>query len=79
MSLGFLAGGGINATALKEGNEIISLEVKDKLSNKVIGEAQRYIKVVKEMNLLLPHVIRTPYEQTETLRISPLTSYSFGR
>jgi hypothetical protein len=46
-SLGFLSGGGVNATAEKEGMETVSLIVEDKSTRKVIGQAHRIIKIIK--------------------------------
>lgn len=46
-SLGFLSGGAVNASAIHEGNEVVSLVVEDKATHKTIGQAQRYIKVLK--------------------------------
>ncbi len=74
-SLGFLQVGGINATALKEGNEIVTLSIEDKVSRKVIGQAQRNLRVLKEIDINLPTIIGQAYSKIETLRISPLTSY----
>lgn len=63
-SLGFLAGGGINATALREGDDIISLVVEDKTTHKVIGQAQKYIKVLRETQIYLPTLIHQRTEKT---------------
>jgi hypothetical protein len=74
-SLGFLSGGGVNATAEKEGIETVSLTVEDKTTHKVVGQAHRVIKIIKEINLDLPTIIDKPSERSETLRIAPLTTY----
>jgi hypothetical protein len=78
-SLGFLSGGAVNATAVREGSEVVSLLVEDKVTRKTIGKAQRFINVLKEIHLDLPTLINKPTESTETLRIAPLTAYYFGK
>lgn len=62
--MGFLQGGGINATALKEGNEIVSLQIEDKASHKIIVQAKRNIKVLKEIDINLPTIIAKPFSKT---------------
>jgi hypothetical protein len=53
--------------------------VEDKSTRKTIGQAQRFIKVLRETELNLPTLINKPAEKTETLRISPLTTYFFSK
>lgn len=65
----------MNATAEKEGIETVSLTVEDKTTHKVVGQAHRVIKIIKEINLDLPTIIDKPSERSETLRIAPLTTY----
>jgi hypothetical protein len=75
-SMGFLEGGGINATAIQEGNEIVSLVVEDKATHKNIGQAQKYIKINKKLSISLPNIIDASPSSTNTLRIAPSTACS---
>jgi hypothetical protein len=78
-TLGFLSAAGINVTALNPGSEVVSLSVIEKNTLKSIGQASKYIQVLKQIAPVLGTVIEGPYNIPSTIILPPLSSYYFPK
>ena len=54
VTFGYLAGGGVNVTALNPGNEIVTLTVKDRKTSYKVTESQLFLTIITDCAYQLP-------------------------
>lgn len=75
VTFGYLAGGGVNASALSPGNEVVSLQVKDKYSYTEIVSSQKIFEILSDCSQNLPSVIGGQTIYSNSMLLPPLSGY----